>query len=314
MEISRFMTLTLATMIHIHNGDVVAALARRSDIPGEHLPFRESLVSGRVDRELSIDTRANALAEFSGHELLRVSNDLFEQGQRLDAAKEQDEIVLWFEHDLFCLVHFVYLLQRLAGARLSYVWHPEPLGQLDERELHLLFDSRAAVTPSMLQTASDVWRDYTSSDAATLNRWTVHGTPDFPFLQQGLALHASRFPSRQNGLGTIEQRALALIASGATDFATLFPLIDPDPPRFGFGDGDVLRQLRSMAQRAVPLITISEAEGSPPKAIFAITPMGERVLKGEVDDTAINDPDVWLGGVHVTKENLWRFDGRQLSR
>lgn len=301
-------------MIHIHNGDAVAVLARRSDIPGEHLPYRESLVTGPVDRELSIDTRAHALAEMSGEELLRVSNDLFEQSQKLDAAKEHDEIVLWFEHDLFCLMHFVYLLQRLAGARLSCVWHPQPLGHLDERELHLLFDSRAAVTPSMLKTAADVWRDYTSPDATALNRWIAQATPDFPFLQAGLTLHASRFPSKRNGLGLIEQRALSLIANGATDFATIFPMIDPDPPRFEFGDDHVLRHLRGMAQRAVPLITINETEGKPPKAMFAITPMGERVLSGEVDDTAINDPDHWLGGVHVTKENLWRFDGHQVSR
>jgi hypothetical protein len=35
-------------MIHIHNGDVVAVRARRSSIPGEHLSFRESLVTGPV--------------------------------------------------------------------------------------------------------------------------------------------------------------------------------------------------------------------------------------------------------------------------
>ena len=31
---------------------------------------------------------------------------------------------------------------------------------------------------------------------------------------------------------------------------------------------------------------------------------------GEVDDIAINDPDAWLGGVHLTKEKFWRCDDR----
>lgn len=296
-------------MIHIHNGDVVAVLARRSDIEGDHLPFRESLISGPIDRDLDTETRAKALCG-PDDDLLRVSHGLFEQKQALAAAREHDEIVLWFEHDLYCLIHFVYLLQHFAGARVSVVWNPEPFAHLDERAIHLLFDSRAAVAPSMVDVAREVWADYTAPDPSGLNRWLARDTPDFPFLREGLALHASRFPSRTNGLGALEQEALAKINAGATDFATVFPLDE----RFGFGDSEILRLLRSMASRAVPLITMTEAEGQPPKAIFAITPMGERVLAGEVDDVKVNDPDAWLGGVHLTKENVWRFDGRSLSR
>lgn len=300
-------------MMHIHNGDVVATLARRSDIPGEHLSFRESLVSGPVTPELTIEARAHALAARYGGDLLRASNDLFEQDQRLEAAREHDEIVLWFEHDLYCLVHFVYLLQRFAGANLTCVWHPRPLSDCDERELHLLYDSRAAVTPEMLDAAREVWRAYTFADPRALNRWLEAETPAFPFLREGLTLHASRFPSARNGLGAIENRALALIAAGVTDFVTLFPRLDTDPPHFRFGDDDVLITLRELSRRAVPPITMMEAEGEggPPKAIFAITAAGEKVLSGEVDDTKVNDPDFWLGGVHVTKENLWRFDERE---
>jgi hypothetical protein len=301
-------------MIHIHNGDVVAALARRAGIPGEHFPFRESLINGPIEPDLPAATRARVLAELSGQELLRVSNDLFEQNQTLAAARQQDEVVLWFEHDLFCLVHFIYTLQHLGGARLSYVWNPSPIGELDLEAMFLLFNSRSAVTPSMLDVARGVWRDYTSPDPSALNRWIADGAPDFPFLRQGLTLHASRFPSTRNGLGAIEQRALALIAGGPIDFMSLFPRIDPEPPRFGFGDADVLRHLRAMAGQAVPLITMTIVEAQqPPKAMFTITPVGERVVAGEVDVTSINDPDVWLGGVHVTKENLWRFDGTRLS-
>lgn len=299
-------------MIHIHNGDVVAALARRAAIPGEHLPYRESLVTGPVvPGEDWIETRARALAGSDMHDMLRVRTDLLEQEQALDAARGQGEIVLWFEHDLYCLVHLVHLLQRFAGERVSLVWCPVPLAENDERALSLLFESRSAATPAMTKTAADVWRAYTSNDPSAFNEWLSRDTPDFPFLREGLALHASRFPSTTNGLGAIEQRALSHIASGFTDFATLFDHMSAEVPRFGFGDTEVFRHLRAMAARAVPLITLS---GEPPKAICAITPAGENVLRGEVDDIAINDPDFWLGGVHLTKENVWRFDGARLSR
>jgi hypothetical protein len=297
----------VASMIHIHNGDVVAALAKRSDIPGEHIAFRETLVTGPViPGENWIETRARAIAEAHTEDLLRVRTSLLEQELALDDAKSRGEIVLWFEHDLFCLVHLVYLLQRLGDARVSIVWCSTPLGENDERALHLLFESRAAVTPSMTKIAEVVWRAYTSPDPTALNEWLTRDTPDFPFLRDGLTLHASRFPSLDNGLGAIEERALTHIAAGFTDFATLFDRLSAEVPRFGFGDSEVFQHLRALAWRAVPLITLT---GEPPKALCTITPAGEKVLRREVDDTTINDPDHWLGGAHVTKEQLWRFDG-----
>lgn len=299
-------------MIHIHNGDLAAALAQRSHIPGEHVPFRESLVTGPIvpGRDW-IETRTRAISEAHGIDALRVRTDLVEQELALDNARTKGEIVLWFEHDLFCLVHLVYLLQRFADARVSLVWPAKPLTEHDERELHLLFESRAEVTPSMKSIAARVWQAYASPDPSALNEWLERDTPDFPFLRDGLTLHASRFPSTANGLGAIEQRALAHIANGFTDFATIFDHINSEVPRFGFGDSEVVRLLRAISWCAVPLLTMS---GDPPKAICTITPAGENVVRGEVDNLAVNDPDQWFGGTHLTRENVWRFDGTRLSR
>ncbi|HEX8154810.1 MAG TPA: hypothetical protein VF698_16880 [Thermoanaerobaculia bacterium] len=303
-------------MIHIHNGDVVAVLAQRAGLPGAHLAFRESLVSGPVTPGPDwLATRAHHLAAMSGQDVLRVSNELFEQEQALDAAMQRDdvEIVLWFEHDLFCLVNLLYLLQRFGDRPLSLVWNATPLGESDERSLTLCHESRRAVTPSQLALARQAWRDYTSSDPTALNHWLDHDSPDFPFLREAMTLHATRFPSARNGLGAIEQRALALIGAGVTDFVSIFPRLDGDPPRFGFGDTQVLAELRGLGTRAVPLVTITEADDSapPPKAIFTITPAGENVLRGAVDDAKINDRDFWLGGAHITRETLWRFDDQR---
>jgi hypothetical protein len=301
----------VAAMIHFHNGDVVATIAKRIHIPGDHVAYRESLVTGRVVPGPDwIETRARTLAEAHGQDLLRVRTELLEQEQALDRAKKQPEVVLWFEHDLYCLVHLVYLLQRLAGANLSLVWCPFPLTENEERGLHLLFENREAVTPAMTSIAVKVWSAYTSPDPTGLNEWLRRDTPEFPFLRDGVALHASRFPSDTNGLGVIEQRALRHIANGFTDFPTLFEHLNAEVPRFGFGDSEVFRHLQGMAWRAVPLITLS---GEPPKAICTITPAGENVLRGEVDDLAVNDPDLWLGGAHLTRDTQWRWTGTNLS-
>jgi hypothetical protein len=296
-------------MIHIHNGDAALSLARRTLMPGEQVAYRESLVTGPVVPGPEwIETRAHALADAHGNDLLRVRTALLEQELMLDDAAKHGEIVLWFEHDLFCLIHLVRLIDRFAEARLSLVWHPTPLTQNDENELHALFESRAAVLPSMARLARDVWRDYVSGDPTSLNQWMERDWFDFPFLREGLTLHASRFPSVYNGLGALEQRALEIIATGTTSFGAIFDRLNAQVPRFGFGDGEIFRMLRGLAWCAVPLLTLT---GEPPKAMFAITPAGLNVISGEVDNASVNDPDQWFGGAHLTKEKFWRWDDRE---
>ena len=301
-------------MIHFHNGDVVTAAARRLGVPGRHLPFRETLISGPVRPNLGaqewIEERARFLSEHYGENLLRVRNELLEQEQTLDRARDEEEVVLWFEHDLFCLVNLLYLLTRLSKCRrLSIIWSPRPLGTEEDEELYKQYHSRYPVAPAMMSAAAMAWRVYTSSDALDLNRMLDADFVDFPFLREAFLLHAARFPSTRNGLGEVEQRALAGIEAGATDFMSLFARFDQSPPRYGFGDGEFLRHLRRLASCAVPMITITEAENeTPPKALFALTPAGKNVLEAKVDFIELNNAGFWFGGAHLTREKLWRWD------
>jgi hypothetical protein len=210
-------------------------------------------------------------------------------------------------------VNFLYLLTRLARSRhLTMVWCPRPLGVVEEEELLNFYNSRAAVTPAMIRIAADAWKAYTSDDATSLNRFISGDTPDFAFLRDGFRLQASRFPSTRNGLGEVDRRALEGIAAGATDFLSLFTRFDQNPPRFGFGDGEFLRHLRRLATCAVPMITISEVPGeNPPKALFALTPGGQNVLDGKVDFVDLNNAGFWLGGAHLTRERMWRWDDQR---
>jgi hypothetical protein len=46
---------------------------------------------------------------------------------------------------------------------------------------------------------------------------------------------------------------------------------------------------------------------------IVITQAGERVLANELDWIEINGIDKWLGGVHLTTANLWRWDRKAQS-
>lgn len=304
-------------MIHFHNGDVVANLARLAGVPGRHVAYRESMVGGPVRPSLPrpewVEERARFLSEHYGENLLRMRNELLEQEQAIDAALHEEEVVLWFEHDLFCLVHLLYLMRRFARCRrMTLVWSPRALGTTPEEDVFQLYHSRAAVPPAMNKAGEAAWKAFTSDDPTELNRFVANDVADFPFLRDGLALHAARFPSVRNGLGEVERRALEAIDAGAGEFLSLFSRFDQNPPRYGFGDGEFLRHLRRLATCAVPMITITEVGNeTPPKALFALTPAARNVMEGKVDFIDVNGAGFWLGGAHLTRERMWRWDEEQ---
>jgi hypothetical protein len=301
-------------MLHIHNGDSVLITARRANLPGEQIAFRDTLVMGPIAEDDWIESRARVLSEAYGEKLLRARNLLLEQERALDAAAAHDEVVLWFEHDLFCLVNFLYLLKRLARhPRLTTVWCDQQLGGRDEGDLETLFASRRAVTPGMSAAGERAWAAYASPDPLSLNT-LLDEESDFPFLRPGLRLHAARFPSKRTGLGAVETRALEIVAAGANDFMKIFDAFTGDDQRYGFGDLQLYGVLWRLANVAVPMLTMKRIDGEPPaKALFAITPAAERVLAGEADFLDLNGADFWLGGAHLTNGTVWRWDGRKIG-
>src|SRR6266576_2054770 len=106
-------------MLHIHNGDSSAGTAKKTSIPGEHLAWREALVCGPAPGGLTeqnfLDVRARHLAEAYGARADKCAFELRAQHEALAAYSDHEEVVLWFEHDLFCQVQLIYLLHWFAG-------------------------------------------------------------------------------------------------------------------------------------------------------------------------------------------------------
>ena len=320
-------------MLHIHNGDSSGDTAKKSALPGEHLVWREALICGPTPQGVSGEDwrklRAKHLAESYGDVSKQYEEDLREQDQALAKFRDHEEVVLWFEHDLFCQLHLVYLLDRfsrqeMGDTRLSLICvgtFPgmadfRGLGELDVEQLTSLFPSRHAVTEEETQLAQRAWAAYCASDPSQIVTLLAEDTSALPFLGPALRKHLARFPSIENGLGQIENRALESIAGGTSEFGPLFQDFGKAEPSYGLGDGQFWLSLRHLAEASQPLVTIANGNGalppSFPKASFALTERGRAVLRGEEDFIALNGIDAWLGGVHLEgKEALWRWDHKR---
>lgn len=324
-------------MLHIHNGDCSADTAREASLPGEHLAWRESLITGPTPAGVSQDEwlklRARYLSEAYGADLQACERDLLSQEEALRTFAQHDEVVLWFEHDLFCQLHLIYLLnwlaieRAMAKTRLSLICIGEftgkenfrGLGELSPAELASLFPGRSEVTDAQLRVAASAWGAYISPDPTAIEKLLDTDTSSLPFLDAALRAHLQRFPSTTNGLGRVESSALRLVRQGHGSFVDVFAKFSETEPIYGFGDAQVWDALGRLSSTNQPLLTITGTENRPdsqaltpeivPNARLALTDLGESVLDGEADFIALNGIDLWLGGAYLhASEGLWRWN------
>ncbi|HVG19957.1 MAG TPA: DUF1835 domain-containing protein [Blastocatellia bacterium] len=324
-------------MLHIHNGDSTANTMKEAGFPGEHFAFREALATGPAPPGLSADewlaARANYLAGSGGLGVEDVKKELSKTDEVLGDVSAHDEIIMWFEHDLFCQVNLIYLLNRfsnqdMGGAKLSLICVGEfagvenfrGLGQLSAKQMASLFDTRHRVTDAETSLARRAWAAYCSPDPEIIQSILEEDTSALPYLRGALLHHLARFPSVRNGLGGAENKLLELVRNGQGEFMRLCSAFFDAEPEYGLGDVQVWRDLERMARADQPLAVIDGLDDSNSrltpsrihKTSFSITETGEEVLEGKADFVALNGIDLWLGGVHLNdKENLWRWDEQE---
>jgi hypothetical protein len=320
-------------MLHIHNGDAAAGTARKTEIPGQHLPWREALVYGPTPGGLTEDefrsVRARHLAEAYSVNVEKCELELRAQAEALSGFADHEEVVLWFEHDLFCQVQLIYLLdwfaqRELGKTKLSLISIGEfpgvegfrGLGELNEAQLTELFPQRQEVSSAQLQLGSRTWQAYSSPDPIELTSLLDSDLSAIPFLKRALSKHLERFPSTKNGLGRIENVGLDLVAQGYGKFKSLFPAFAMRESEYGFGDAQFYLELKRLADGPAPLLRLSDGGRGPVTdpgrmflTSFEMTELGKAVLEGNQDFVIKNGIDYWLGGVHLEGgEADWRWE------
>lgn len=313
-------------MLHLLNGDTIREQVDAVRQGGEALVWREMLTEGPVPGGLSgSDAWARRGAWLEAHRGIPRHGHLEEVAsatKRVRDAGPEDEVVLWFEEDLFCQVNLLYLLTLHPGGDppWSLVCPERALGEHAPTAFRGLLDGRAPVTPERLDLARRAWEAYASPDPRAVEALAKAGTPEWPALQRGLRLHLSRFPAPGTGLGAPEAALLGALKDGPLRFDALYAAFQraPDLRALGFGDSQVATLLWDLARGGAPLVRLAGAPadmprpwGRPPMWEVHLTEDGRRVLAGRADRADLAPPDRWLGGVHLHAAGpLWRWDAR----
>ncbi|MFD1776935.1 DUF1835 domain-containing protein [Paenibacillus rhizophilus] len=329
-------------MLHITNGDSVADKLRQGGVQGEVVAWREIYSVGPVFRDMAErhnrELRARYLERKLGipqEEYLKIE----EQEQILRDLKKYNEIVLWFEYDLFDQTMLCYLLHCLAALALGEtklsllcigdypgVERFRGLGQLTAEQLMALSGTWQSVGARELELASRMWEAYTSPLPEQHIRFLQEDTSALPFVKKAFEAHLSRIPSVHNGLGIIEQTTLETVRDGEYGPHALFGQVGNKLHMLGMGDLEFWQHLKNMSTEPYPLLHIQGLEDFPDfsSAVpsfahcrITLTALGRKVLAGEEDYLPLKGIDEWYGGLHLEGRSIpWRWDTsrNELSR
>jgi hypothetical protein len=257
--------------------------------------------------------------------------------ERLSTFADYDEVVLWFEHDLFdqlILIRHLDWFARHEHARggserttLSLICIGEfpgvegfaGLGQLSPDQLASLLGTRQRVTVRQIELGRSAWRAFTASDPTSIERILERDTSALPFLSGALVRFLEEYPAVGSGLPRTERQILDGLTRGITRPIDLFRFSQTLEERVFMGDATFWTRLEALSRGPHPLVRLN---GRPvgqtlPEGAIDLTDDGRRVAAGEADWVQLDGIDRWLGGVHlIGPEAKWRWDAarRKLVR
>ncbi|MEZ4360711.1 MAG: DUF1835 domain-containing protein [Kofleriaceae bacterium] len=322
-------------IVHLCNGDATADVLSLADLPGDLRVWADALDQGPLKLVEPADFRSSrasfaARAGWSeGEDAALAKLTAWDRNLEWDGA---EEVVLWYEHDLFdqlALCRILFLWSSAEASRdgggpqvtiVSIDRHPEVpqflgLGQLAPEQLAQLWPRRTPVAREAIEEAVATWIALTSPDPRALP-YLMKRVKALPFLAGAIERHLEEFPDVASGLGRSERQVLASVGRGASDAAVIAAEVHAIDPRYPLTDlqlGVVLNSLVSGGLASAPARPASLRD---PWRGLEITSLGRQALAGAVDIVSEVGIDRWRGGVALCGRGpTWRWDSpnRRLS-
>ena len=316
------------TSLIITNGDAAGERMREARINGEILCWRDILHEGPVPLTATPEELSAIRIDFL------TTDGWGDPGEILASFAERDgimgnlgaysEIVLWFEHDLYDQLQLLQILDRLIAQdsvhpRLSLIQAGAFLAQETPSRLRTHLKLKQPVSEAQFQLAQSAWAAFRS---ATPESWAAlmrYDTSALPFLRPAIMRQLEELPDAHTGLTRTETFILTMIQEGARTPAELFAHFEEHEEAPFMGDWVFWRILDALAAGAAPFVAGLRLKQFSPHfsgeqreaylgSELKLTGLGVTSLTGRKDAIAFRRLDRWMGGVHLTNANCWRWD------
>ena len=312
----------MSQILHVANGTSVTDTLALTGIPGMRSiwadPLHEGPVPGGLTDDELVDVRTRFLlgTDAPGEDRW---NDLRRWREVIDDHASFDELVLWFEHDLFDQLNLIQLLSHLRlrppfGRAVSLICinsfpgHPDfhGLGELPAEELASLFETRHPVMDAEYALAERAWQAFREPTPEALDEFRRSDTSALPYLARALERFLEDYPSTRDGLSRTERRLLSAAEEGLP-IARAFPRMHHGEDAYYIGDESFMTLIEELSNTSPPLVEIADRS-------ISLTAEGREVLAGRRDRVSYG-LDRWMGGVRLkTGETpIWRWNGEKVT-
>lgn len=253
-----------SSILHITNGDSTTNYLRSLQFKGEFITWREMLCEGKTSIDVGSESFWKTRFDFlkSSYKVTKKTfiDFTLKEYRNLCQTKDQKEIVLWFEYDLFCQINMIAIISWLKryrkGEKITLVCSGDVegsdrklgLGELNQEQIQQHFENRVELSQDDIEYADYVWQLYCSDSPLRLE--TVHKfNPMSPFvyLTDALNIHLQRFPSIENGLNVVENYIMETAAETKPKSKHQFVgNLLKNQTVLGFGDAQYLQKLEKM--------------------------------------------------------------------
>jgi len=240
---------------HILNGDAIGEKFPTDEIPGHIIVIREAFIEGPLSKEFTNDywekrnTFVSAAYAADKHDY---EEQFLSQLHLLDAIKQGDDVFLWFEDDLFCLVNMwftIYYLSQKPEANLYRIFPDKDdvywTGFAKTNELKKHFDESQIFDKDEISLSHQLWEAYVDDDREKLKALSHSDTTCYRFLPQVIQAHLDRNPE-DGSTGRPQQTLINILNKGKTNFYEIFEDFWEKEAIYGFGDLQVYNMLREM--------------------------------------------------------------------
>ena len=292
----------MSSLLHITNGDNFTDKLKTLKLNGDIITWREMLCEGKTLTNVGSESFWKTRFEFLNKNY-KVSKSWFiektlKEYRSLCNHKQQDEIVLWFEYDLFCQINMIAVLSWLKTnrkyAQISLVCSGKEdetdkmygLSELSDEQLLKLYENKVELSQDDIEYADYVWQLYCSDNPIRLENLTDYSQYQFDYLSEAVNAHLHRFPTIKNGLNEMENNILriAFNKKPTSKKAFLADILE-NQGFLGFGD---LQYERALG-RLKPLFSSFNP--------MRLTKKGKEILDNKTSYySSIQDNDVYLGG------------------
>ncbi|MGB0897181.1 MAG: DUF1835 domain-containing protein [Flavobacteriaceae bacterium] len=239
--------------LHITNGDSTTHLLQNIDINGDIITWREMLCEGKtvsdVGSELFWKSRFDFFSKNYHISKKHFIDYTIKEFRNLCKHKSEQEIILWFDYDLFCQINMIavisWLKKHKPKATISLVCPKHntdssillSISDLDATQLQTTFQNRIELPIDDIEYADYIWQLYCADSPLQLQNITPPTSTVFTYIHDCIQTHLKRFPTIKNGLNEIENNILNTVAHKEfKSKKTLISHLLKTQGFYGFGD------------------------------------------------------------------------------